>query len=268
MTFSQQSVDAKLKRADEHLQTFEREVDTWFDQDSYQLVCESNADHTRHTVIARLNPTRRPPDFERWSLIFADAIHNLRSALDHLVYAIAERQMTPWPPDIRTLKALSFVIADTPDQWNADSRRKLRFLHPDVLTAMESVQPYNRQNEFRPPLLSLLRDLDDFDKHRLLALTLTYPVEILFKEVTWFVPGNTPSIAGHDGPVGDGTQLAVVSFAKPEPNVKIDFQTKLAVTVNHAPGPEGHSRSDAWFLFTKLLRPEVEEVIRVVSASV
>jgi hypothetical protein len=261
-------VDAKLARSLEHAQAFEREIDAWFDQHSYSLISESNPDHTRHAIIAKLNPERRPPDFQRLSLIFADAIHNLRSALDHLVFAIAERQITPWPPPDKVLKSLSFIIADDPAQWSADSGRKLKLLHPDVRTAMESVQPYNRRNEYRPPLLALLRDLDDFDKHRLLTLTLTSPTEILFKEVVWYTPGNQPSITGRDGAIEDGTEVAVLSFRYPEPNVKIDFSTTFTVAISHAPGPKGHTRSDAWYLLKDLLRPEVEEVIRIVTASV
>ena len=261
------SVEAKLRRSHEHAEAFARETDAWFRADAYRLVCESTADNTRHAIIAKLNP-ERPPNFERWSVIFADAIHNLRSALDHLVVAIAERQITPWPPPDTVLKSLSFVIADTPDQWRADSGRTLQLLHDDVRTAMEFVQPYRRGNDYSPPYLALLRDFTDCDKHRLLALRLTSPMKTLFNEVTWYTPDNHPSIVGHDGPIEDGTELAVLTFRRPEPKMQIDFRSEVTVTIGHAPGPKGHTRVEASLLLTQLLRPEVEEVIRIVAASV
>jgi hypothetical protein len=45
-----------------------------------------NPDFTRYSFIIR---ELRRPAFKRWALIAGDCIHNLRSALDHLVYAIA-----------------------------------------------------------------------------------------------------------------------------------------------------------------------------------
>lgn len=38
------------------------------------------------------------PDTLRWALLLGDALHNMRCALDHIVYALAVRQTGKGPP--------------------------------------------------------------------------------------------------------------------------------------------------------------------------
>src|SRR5208282_3855961 len=91
----------KIGRAEEHFQAFQTEHDAWVDTSPYQVVRKRNADGSRHSLLAEVN---NPPPLDRWSLIAGDCVHNLRSALDHLAYALAAHKIGEAPPNPRSLQ--------------------------------------------------------------------------------------------------------------------------------------------------------------------
>jgi len=95
MALDLSSVNAKLNRADSHLNAYRDEVTRWAASNPYHLSTGANADSTRHHVAIHITEN---PDFESWSLIIGDCVHNLRSALEHLVYAIAVNDAGQNPP--------------------------------------------------------------------------------------------------------------------------------------------------------------------------
>jgi hypothetical protein len=68
---------------------------------------EKDAGGRRHSLILRV---LKLPALERWSLVAADCVHNLRCALDHLVYAIAVYESGQDPPPNH--RGLQFPIAE------------------------------------------------------------------------------------------------------------------------------------------------------------
>jgi hypothetical protein len=157
----------KLKRAREHLNTLDYEITKWKETHPGHLDRQCNAEATRYSVFLHITD---PPDLERWATIAAECFHDLRAALDQFPYAVAIFQSkTDPPPDHRILQ---LPLCDDPDTF-ADKReqRRIRSLSAPVRTAIERIRPYNRRNPDIPPLLSLLRDFDDADKHRLPHLT-------------------------------------------------------------------------------------------------
>jgi hypothetical protein len=259
------SVHAKLGRAEIHANTLKDSIRRWLDRSPYRLERQRSADGSRHSWTLRVDVA---PDFEAWSLIAADAIHNARSALDHLVYAIAAIQSPVWPLDERALKRLSFVIANDDQQWRADSGRKITpWIHADVVAAIRDVQCDRRQHAELPPLLRTLRDFDDFDKHRVLSLALSKPSESNVEFVTKPVGNPLVACIPHQGPFEDGTELMVVAFNIPQPDIQVKFGTTIAVTISHAAGPHGHTATAAEG-FVDLMIEEVREVVKIVSAAV
>jgi hypothetical protein len=89
------SVVAKIGRAEYHAKTLEDEIEVWAQSQPYTIAKETNAEATRFSVVVHVN---NPPDLNRWSLITGDAFHNLRSALDHLVYSISVHQLNAETP--------------------------------------------------------------------------------------------------------------------------------------------------------------------------
>ncbi len=99
----------------------------------------------------------------RMALVAGDALHNLRSALDHLAWELAERygsggdDQTAFP-----------ILAKEPNKgWSAYAARRLGgATHSGVLSLLERYQPYRRDP--RAPtdeLLWILHRLNIVDKH-------------------------------------------------------------------------------------------------------
>jgi hypothetical protein len=66
---------------------------------------------------------------------------------------------------------LRFPITNCRTNFDGElSRGSLRGISEPVRTAIELAQPYNRPHEKIPPLLAILRNLNNADKHKLLQL--------------------------------------------------------------------------------------------------
>jgi hypothetical protein len=104
------SVHAKLRRAEQHFYTLKSEIKAWQHQQPYKYTTGVSPDFTKYfIVINKRIPCEAP--IERWSLMIGDTVHNLRSALDHLVYAIAVHQTGQNPPPDENI--LAFPILKT-----------------------------------------------------------------------------------------------------------------------------------------------------------
>lgn len=262
------SVKAKLQRAEEHAQAVRDEIKPWMETNPYRVSREVNADSTRYSLIAHLVGTE--PALQRWSLIVGDCLHNLRSALDHLIYAIAVHESrTEPPPDERSLM---FLIADTLDNFNKNASR-IKTLSEPVRKAIEAVQPFNRPHPKLPPLLAVLRDLENTDKHKLLRLAYA---SIAVADIGFWGPqnsiANTPQFVPYGGEIKDGTEIFAAVFKSPEPHMKFD-QTNLdlAIALWHGKRdpsePPWHDHNDCYSVLN-LLATEVRTVIDVVVSAV
>lgn len=121
----------------------------------------------------------RLPDFDgppvdKWSLILGDAVHNVRSALDHLVWAHADADnLTEGQQSL-----LSFPILKKRGEWKkkATMLGEVANLPPDMVERIAAVQPFQRpQGEVETDALVLLQYVDNMDKHRLPLEVLLHP---------------------------------------------------------------------------------------------
>ena len=87
-----------------------------------------------------------------------EIIHDLRSALDNLIYEVSRRNNN----DVE-VKQTQFVIADDEESYRKQQWR-LRKLTVKQRSKVESIQPYNNEDKWA----SLLSDLSNRDKHRYL----------------------------------------------------------------------------------------------------
>jgi hypothetical protein len=258
------SMEAKLKRAEEHMHAIENEIRAWADSNPYRTVRETNAQFTRHGVILRVV---NEPSIERWSLMLGDCVHNMRSALDHFIHAIATYERHPGAPTEKEMKSLMFIVKATPNDF------KLGFWHIGPLSAavrlvIESVQPYKRPHAVLPPLLSVLTALDDSDKHRLLPLAIAQPTGGEFHNITNLTPGQPMAFFAHQGPVKDGTEIAALVFDRPSPNVRYErYVMNLVIAVRHNVGPAGSDRTQVVHLLN-ILQSEIREVINIIRSAI
>jgi hypothetical protein len=239
------------------------------DRHPYSLLQKVNSDSSRYSLILRIN---EPPPFQRWTLIAADCINNMRSALDYLIYAIARYEAGSQSPSDED--KLAFPISDDRSRFDqAVSNGKLGKISDPISTVIESLQPYHRPHPDLPPLLSVLRTLNNTDKHRLLGL------------VYGAVQGGNLSLVGdseippkvdavaHHGEVEDGTEILAFTCDPPTPNMHFDRGAEVSVVIaiwhgKRLPsGPDWSGRSDVVAVLT-LLSEEVREVIYSVCAKV
>jgi hypothetical protein len=128
-----------------------------------------------NSEIFALDPRTIP---KRWALLFADALHNARSALDHAAFVYVERD------DPQHSRNSSWPILEPDIDPNANKvkklREKLKGARQSFVDYVESQQPYNDQHGSASHL-NLLKDLDNTEKHRLAqpATSLLLPLQMV-----------------------------------------------------------------------------------------
>lgn len=262
MTLELRSVLAKLQRSHEHAQSIKNEILTWKDSKPYTITREKNAECTRYSLIAHIGIY---PPVERWALMFGDAIHNLRCALDHLVYAIAIQQSKQNPPPAE--EDLMFPICEKDTSFPGARSRRLSTLSLEVQAAIEGCQPYKRRHKDLPPLLSVLDELENADKHRSLRVvaTTTAKGEVNFRGPTH--PDTVRNFIENDVELKEGAEIVAYTLSRPEPDMEFgSFDFLFIVAVTHAIGPSGKNRTDIPSLLA-LLDKEVRDIIGIVSAA-
>jgi len=111
-------VEAKFARAKAHLEAYPAELKLWRDNKPYRISRERSPDFTRFYLAVRID---KQLNFLDWTLVIGDCIHNLRSALEHLVYAIAIHESGSNPP-LRDSRLA--VLPSTPGYSQHHEKRK------------------------------------------------------------------------------------------------------------------------------------------------
>jgi hypothetical protein len=91
-------------------------------------------------------------------VIIGDALHNLRSALDHLAYQL------PLAPGKMRGRTQFPIVESVTKYMSKEIRGNVTMFRTDVVEALDSLKPYKGGND----LLWCLHCLDIIDKHRLL----------------------------------------------------------------------------------------------------
>jgi hypothetical protein len=151
----------KLKRAKQHITDLSGQVDAFLAQNPFKLITVFEPAKNR----VALRTKAKIPIPQEFSLIAGDAIHNLRSALDLLMYSFAKDRSPridkiafPFP---KTAQGLKDTIANA----------QVQFAGKKVVEAVTALKPYPNGNK----ILSGIHELDIRDKHRLLFLTRRVP---------------------------------------------------------------------------------------------
>lgn len=268
MALNLNSVNAKLKRAELHAQSLTDEIMPWLQLNTYKLRTSVNADSTRYSIVVHLIGDE--PPIERWSLLVGDCLHNLRCALDHLVYAIAihESGIDP-PPDE---KSLMFVITDTAAEFTKSKR--IQSLSAPVQAAIESVQPFNRQHATLPPLLAVLANLENIDKHRLVRLARpTVGQGEIGLSGHQADTSNLPEFIPFAGDrLVDGTEIFAAIFKNPAPGLKFDkIEVDNLIALFHEkknPSDPPYGKQSECMTLMKQLIEEVRTAVDLVVAAV
>jgi hypothetical protein len=157
-------VRRKIERAREHIVHLVAERRAFFDTDPYELV--RTYDPQSHRTAIRL--ARTPCIPANISLIAGDAIHNLRSALDYLVWKLAVNPLKP--------RQVDFPVYESFKKFDNQFPRKVKVMGipHEVANAIKACKPYKGGND----ALWLLNELNNIDKHRLLLTVYATPAKM------------------------------------------------------------------------------------------
>ena len=171
----------------------------------------------------------------RLGVIVGDFIHNLRSALDHLVWQFVRREGN------RPRRSNAFPIHTSQENFiqrvvcAPKNRDPLQGIDPqgDAWTFIEGLQPYHGADPALHPL-TILNSFWNSDKHRVVQTAMTFP-EALPSEMVGWNPTTNPIEKEFpypaDAPLVDGAELARLRFDPmgPDPQVYVKRIPSLAI---------------------------------------
>lgn len=149
----------KVKRAKNHIRDIDRERIAFSSSNTHFGIPKYNVETNTTQFILGETPEI---DFDI-RLLLGDAVHNLRTALDHLACELARSVGVKDPMDY-------FPIFETRDIYEAKSPGKTKGIPQEAKTFIDqSICPYGGEDD----LLWGLHGLDRIDKHRLLLAVTT-----------------------------------------------------------------------------------------------
>jgi hypothetical protein len=221
-------IQAKLYRAGEHLERIGAEGNAFLEGQPYSTRVQFEPE--LHAWVSRFQVREDPP--LRLGVLVGDYVHNLRSALDHLVYALTE--LDGGTPDRWT----QFPITKSANDFNSVVQRQIPGLSAKHRTGIEMAQPYNGRNGPDVHPLYCINELAIADKHHVVQPTYAHlstrgikPLRRLDDE-----PGPSPVVRIDIAPDGtrvvDGTAL-LVAHAAPDadPATKVDVDGNLTIDI-------------------------------------
>ena len=173
---------AKVERAKEHCDALNAAVAEIFSVEANIPIlgtrAESQGDGLYKNIVYVSHASDLSVPLARVGLTLGDAIHNLRSALDHLAYGLSiSNKANLTQAEERTIY---FPICGDASDWGRKVETDLRFVGGTDRDIIRRHQPYLRPDSIAVsnapvgfhPLLALHR-LDIIDKHRLIPTIVT-----------------------------------------------------------------------------------------------
>jgi hypothetical protein len=235
--------EQKLWRAHEHFEVLQREVRTLkreLKPATFRTEKKPDTKDTFRTVVDEVNA---PP--LRLALIVGDIVHNLRSALDHLVFELAFLGLRGKKIPDRT----AFPGSLTRTNWNSSYVQgvMLEGVMKKHRAALYRAQPCYRLTDNPTPATlrrrkrsapADLQNLWNEDKHRMIQLAVAAPVEIRpsirFRDCT--ERGHPRIHVGFLGrPLEQGTEVLTIPVTPtgPYPNVYVDIEIACEVSLRN-----------------------------------
>ncbi len=192
--------ELKIERAHYHIELLGQEVGKFFKQYYGDIIAVQCDLKTRDKVWVIAEEPTPPPLY--LSTIIGDALYNLRSALDHLVYELIRANRKQ--PNGRS----QFPIVSTNEvDYDRVAPIQVQGMDPYAAAAIKRLQPYNRSHRHNNKMLRLLNHLGNVDKHRHLHLVVPASGGWLFSNPISIDARHTI----HSGALKLGTEIARVS---------------------------------------------------------
>jgi hypothetical protein len=226
----------KARRACEQYDGFKELVRAWLESQPYVVEPQFNPEANELLGIIRM----REPHPPIWMILLGEFIHNLRSALDHLVWQLVILE-TGNPPKTK----VQFPIFLTEDLYNR-SRGGGDFCLNGVGSAgktfVKSLQPFSTREGTTSPLWHL-HELSNWDKHRLIYLTQAFARDPKAGAKVEHVFGVKIPVSGpfQDGAMAWGLMLrpSAVPIEERIKTMDVQFQITIDIAFKEPPVVEG-----------------------------
>jgi hypothetical protein len=144
------------------------QIQKWMDRPPYRLIHEFNSEKRLYEVY--VEPVGRPTD--DISVTVGDVLYNLRSTLDHLAFALAEKHSGAL--NAGEARQVQFPILHKEENICHEYARRIGKIAPAARAVIDGLQPYKAGNQYVSDSLYLLDELHVRDKHRSLLLILNH----------------------------------------------------------------------------------------------
>ncbi|WP_027007916.1 hypothetical protein [Conexibacter woesei] len=211
----------RLARAKTHLDEFFAEIISLLENAGVEQT-KSVADDLTHTWTF----TNIPTFPEELGELLSEAIHNLRSPLDHIAWGFARLHNDPPPSNT------AFPFCLTRDEWERAMKGSLKGVRRDAVEVIDRFQPYHSANP-KASILWMLNRMWNEDKHRVphVAAAIIVLAQAVIHEMTG---GGMYRMVPPD-PIVDGMGEMKVLPPPPGPDgelsMNIDLHLGLGVTV-------------------------------------
>jgi hypothetical protein len=231
------SVDAKLVRAKVQTHAITDAISVWgATGGNVAAHCELREGRLGFRLI--VDDFIQPPQTEDWGILVGECVHNLRSALDNLAFALARLQCDPPPRPGR----ISFPIFTDKSKFEKDGRSALTQMPAAAASLIERLQPFNRDGSLamgtpESDALVMLQWLNNADKHRIPSVVLVGQVDATHEASVEFyteedaTASGPPDITAWNGPLQPGVVLIDSRTKNPVAKVKGQFKVRATVAI-------------------------------------
>jgi len=177
-------VDLKLARAHAQANELCAQIEKWRLQNPIKMKSELFEDRLGYQII--VTDFEESTKLEEWGILIGEFMHNLRSSLDNLAFALARlKEDPPSNPN-----QISFPIFQEKAEFVKKSKAKIsQQLPANAADMIEKIQPFQRLNpnvdgEPNTDALVLLQWFNNIDKHRIPTVLLMVPTGDILKTAT------------------------------------------------------------------------------------
>lgn len=152
--------DLRLRRAGELIDDLRRSIDGYLADGSFGVVGIPN--EAEHCIDFNLRVVRDPP-LDQWAALFADAVHNIRVALDQLAW-----ELDP-APEVGQRGTSFPILRNAPKHWPPASVARMPSQAQAIIQSLQPYQAVAAAGGSEDPdqhFLAIIQDLDNSDKHR------------------------------------------------------------------------------------------------------
>ena len=237
------SVELKLERAAAQVRSLEEAVTSWVIANPLVATCELREGRLGFRVTQQ--EFLQPAPLDHWGLLAGECVHNMRSALDNLAFALA--RLNRDPPD--RPRGVAFPIYTEKALFEKNGRKNIDQLTQPASELIEKVQPFQRDGSpaFGTPdrdALVLLQWLSNNDKHQVPSVVLIAPTETshsfnaAFQSEEDAAANVPPDATFWAGPLSAGAVLLEYRTTRPLASAGGKFEGKAIVAIQTSLEPQ------------------------------